>query len=206
MEEMTQANWSDYLTISRDELIEQLRAGLSEGRFQHVLRVEEEAVKLAHHFGKDPLKVSIAGLLHDYAKEMPSQEMFTLAHDYWDDGSLREGNEGVWHGLAAATIAKKVFNCQDQEILDAVAFHPTGWYHMTDTAKILYLADYIEAGRDFKGVNKMRKIAYQDLDQACFDKIRMSTKHMMKKEIYIYPLQIYVYNVWNTRFKESQKI
>lgn len=206
MAEKTQSQWTDYLSITREALIDRLQAGLSEGRFQHVLRVEEEAVKLAKHFDKDPVKASIASLLHDNAKEMPSQEMYTLARDYWDDGSLKEANEGVWHGLAAATIAKKVFDCQDQEILDAVAFHPTGWYHMTDTAKILYLADYIESGRDFKGVNKMRQISYQDLDQACFDKIRMSTKHMMKKEMYIFPLQIYVYNVWNTRFKESQKI
>ena len=32
--------------------------------------------------------------------------------------------------------------------------------------KILYMADYIEPNRDFDGVERLRKLAYTDLDQA----------------------------------------
>ena len=37
---------------------------------------------------------------------------------------------------------------------------------MTLLDKILYLADYIEPNRDFEGVERLRKLAYTDLDQA----------------------------------------
>ena len=41
-----------------------------------------------------------------------------------------------------------------------------GKSEMTLLDKVLYMADYIEPNRDFEGVDQLRKLAYQDLDQA----------------------------------------
>ena len=45
-------------------------------------------------------------------------------------------------------------------------WHTTGKADMTLLDKILYMADYIEPNRDFEGVERLRKLAYTDLDQA----------------------------------------
>ena len=92
------------INISREELISRLRNNLSDWRFNHVLRVEQTAFELADEHGANDEQVSVAALMHDYAKEMDHQEMLNLAQQYWDDGTLAQANDGVWHGFAAAQI------------------------------------------------------------------------------------------------------
>ena len=45
---------------------------------------------------------------------------------------------------------------------------------MTLLEKIIYMADYIEPNRDFEGVEKLRKLAYEDLDKAMALGLEMS--------------------------------
>ena len=45
---------------------------------------------------------------------------------------------------------------------------------MTLLEKIIYMADYIEPNRDFDGVDKLRKLAYEDLDEAMALGLEMS--------------------------------
>lgn len=191
------------INISREELISRLRNNLSDWRFNHVLRVEQTAFELADEHGANDEQVSVAALMHDYAKEMDHQEMLNLAQQYWDDGTLAQANDGVWHGFAAAQICRSQMGCQDLQVLNAIARHTTGWTEMTQIGKIIYLADYIEPFRDFKGIEKLRKLAKEDLDQACYKKIRLSIKHLMKKQMYIYPVQLTVYNEWTAKIKQG---
>lgn len=191
---------------SRQELIADLKARLSSGRFEHVLRVEQKALELGQHYQADLEAVSIVALMHDYAKEMDRDEMRQLAKDFWPDPSIDQANVGIWHGFAAAQLMKEQMNCQDETLLTAVAAHTTGWPEMSQLAKILYLADYTEAGRDFKGVNKVRKLAIKNLDQACLLKLRQTVNHLMKKQVYIFPLQINVYNSWIQHLAENKTL
>lgn len=204
--EVTLKYQGNYINVTRQALIEDLEERLSEARFQHVLSVEKKILQLAEKYQVDPEKASIVALVHDYAKEIDSQEMLRLAKKYWNNDLLDTATEGIWHGFAAAYLLKTQFACKEQDIIQAVAAHTTGWFEMTSLAKVLYIADYIEDRRDFKGVKKIRKIADQDLDQACYDKIRMTTKHLMKKEEFLFPLQIEVYNEWTKKLHQDQKI
>lgn len=197
---------SNYINRSRQELVDDLSRRLSKNRFQHVLRVEETALELADHYGINKEKVSIAALMHDYAKEMDQDQMLELAKEFWPDDSLSEATEGIWHGLAAAEICRSQMDCQDCSILNAIAAHTTGWYEMSPEAKVIFMADYIEPARDFNKVNKIRKIALEDLDYACYKKITTSIKHLMKNKMYIFPVQFFVYNDWNTKLKAKKKI
>ena len=69
------------------------------------------------------------------------------------------------HSKTGACIAKYIFGEPD-EVYDAIFWHTTGKADMTLMEKILYMADYIEPNRDFEGVEKMRHLAYTDLDKA----------------------------------------
>ncbi len=59
---------------------------------------------------------------------------------------------------------------------------------------MIYLADYIEPGRNFPGVEEVREIAEKDLDKALIQAIQNSIVFLMKKKQAIYPDTFYTYN------------
>jgi len=70
------------------------------------------------------------------------------------------------HGEVGAGILKKSFNIDDEEILDPIRWHTYGHLDMSLLSKIVYIADVIEQSRTFDGVEIIRKLAYQSLDDA----------------------------------------
>ena len=187
---------SENINIARETLIEQLKARVNPERFEHVLRVEKTAVKMAEEHEINPEWASIAALLHDYAKDMDRTEMLSLAQAYWPEGQLAEGNSAIWHGFAAAEIAQSQLGVSNPSILAAVASHTIGWYDMDLLTKIIFIADYIEPGRDFKGVDQARKLASKDLDEAVRFKMAESIQHLAKKRQDIFLESVKIYNHW----------
>lgn len=78
---------------------------------------------------------------------------------------------------------------------------------MTLDQKILFIADYIEPGRDFKGVEQARDLAKTDLDAAVDFKIKKSIVHLVESGRQVYPETIAIYNDWVKKFssKKSNK-
>ena len=72
----------------------------------------------------------------------------------------------VLHGPASVYVSRTVFCINDEEILSAVRYHVTGRESMTLMEKIIFIADYIEPSRKFKGIEEIRALAYDDLDGA----------------------------------------
>ena len=61
---------------------------------------------------------------------------------------------------------------------------------MTTLEKILYVADYMEPNRDFEGVERLRKLAYEDLDKALLLGVEMTIREMEEKKRVIHPKTI----------------
>lgn len=101
--------YEKYLDYSREELLEKVRAVMSPKRFNHVLGVERAAIALAEKYGYDTEKAGLAGLLHDYAKELPDQEFLELIDKYELDPELKNG--GTMSGMAwlGFTKSKKIW-------------------------------------------------------------------------------------------------
>ena len=57
----------------------------------------------------------------------------------------------ILHGKAGAVILRERFGITDREFLEAVSCHTTGMPGMSDLAKIVYIADYIEPNRKHDG-------------------------------------------------------
>ena len=81
------------------------------------------------------------------------------------------------HSKTGAAIARDVFGVDD-EIYSAIWYHTTGRADMTKLEKIIYLADYIEPTRDFPGVDELRKVCYEDLDQGLLLGLEMTITEM----------------------------
>lgn len=185
-----------YINCSREALLEQLSQQIKPSRLAHVLRVEETALALAGELGEDLEAVSIAALMHDFAKEMDEQAMFTLAFAYWPEQTLSGASGEIWHGPAAAQICRTNFNCRNESILKAIAGHTIGWFEMDQLAKIIYMADYIEPGRDFEGVKKARRLTTENLTKACEYKMIHTLKYLLKQRVPIFTGTIDIYNQW----------
>lgn len=182
--------------LTRDELVAKVKASMSEKRFKHVLGVEESALKLAALYGADSEKASIAALSHDYAKERSDQDMRELiCNQGFDVALLAYGNQ-IWHGILGAYLVQKELGIEDQEILQAIRLHTTGAKEMSLLDKVIYVADYIEPGRAFPGVEEAREIAWRNLDEAVAYETKQTLCHLLKQEVKIYPKTIETYNQW----------
>jgi len=82
-----------------------------------------------------------AGLLHDALRDAPEEMLRALSGDGASPAELL-------HGPAAAVRAEQDGE-RRQDVLDAVRFHTVGSPHWTRTGRALYLADFLEPGRNF---------------------------------------------------------
>lgn len=189
-------NYRDYLDFSREELLEKVASSMSEKRFRHVLGVEQAALELAERYGYDATKASLAALLHDVAKEVEDAVFLELIDQKQLDPDLKNWGNNIWHGVVGAYLISAAFGLQDQEILQAIKRHTIGSADMTLLDKVLYVADYIEPGRDFPGVEQARQIAKESLDKAVAFETAQTVAHLAKKAIPIYPQTIETYNAY----------
>lgn len=102
------------------------------------------------------------------------------------DPDLKKWGNNIWHGLVGAHLIAADFGLVDQEILQAIQRHTVGAGQMSLLDKVLYVADYIEPGRDFR-VTEARIIASQSLDQAVAFETAQTIAHLAKKGIPIHP-------------------
>ncbi|WP_025477859.1 bis(5'-nucleosyl)-tetraphosphatase (symmetrical) YqeK [Enterococcus faecium] len=187
---------NEYTAYSRENLMQKIQMRMSEQRFKHVLGVEKTAVALAKKYGASPEKASIAALTHDYAKERPDEEFkMVIVRDGFDP-ELLNYNNAIWHGLVGASFVERELGITDAEILHAIRVHTTGAAKMSLLDKIIYVADYIEPGRDFPGVQDARAIAWADLDEAVAFETKHTLAHLLAQEQQIYPKTIETYNYW----------
>lgn len=185
-----------YIMISRDELLEKVANQMSNYRFQHVLRVEKKALELARRYHINFEQASIAALVHDYAKERDDGEMINLIKSQDFSKELLEYGNPIWHGIVGAYIIEEELGITDQDILDAVRLHTTGAANMSELSKLIYVADYIEEGRDFPGVDEARRLSEIDLDEAVKFEAYQTLNYLLKRKQRIYPKSIETYNTW----------
>lgn len=180
---------------SLEELKTFLKKRLSKKRFIHSLNVADEAYKLAGIYGENPDKAYIAGLLHDVCKESPAAEQEELMlKGNMNISGAELSTKALWHGPAGAYFLKSELEINDSDILNAVRFHTIGKAGMSKFEEIIYMADLISEDRDYKDVDKMRKLAYTDFEKAMYEAVCYSMESVIKKQNYIPEYTVDLYN------------
>lgn len=147
--------------------IDIIRSKLSSYRFVHSLEVAKSAEYLAEKYGGDKEKMYLAGLLHDILKEADREATFHYIEKYnMTLTPLEQVTPKLWHAMVGAEYIKNELNIEDEEIITAVRFHTTGRKDMTLSEKILFIADFISADRDYNGADEMRERAEKSLECA----------------------------------------
>lgn len=149
-------------------LYKELEKQLKYSRFVHTMGVTFTATSLAMRYGADVKRAELAGLLHDCAKYVPVDEMERICREGGlEISSFERGNSALLHSKAGSVLARTKYGVTDKEVLDAIRFHTTGRPGMTLLDKIVFIADYMEPGREeAPDLSIVRPLAFSDLDQA----------------------------------------
>lgn len=118
-------------------------ARCSDDRRAHVERVAELLGSWAGELelsGRDAVRWRAAGVLHDALRGAGPEEL-----RFWSD---RDWPLPLLHAPACAARLREE-GVDDEELLDAVAHHPVGRSGLGRLGRFLYLADFLEPGRDF---------------------------------------------------------
>ena len=180
--------------MERDKALSIVEKQLTVSRYEHTVRVMDTALQLADIYQIDKKKAELAAIFHDYAKYRDREEMKRwiikerLPHD------LLVYHPELWHGPVGAILVEQEVGIDDFDILNAIRWHTTGKQNMSMLEKVIFIADYIEPGRDFPGVEEVRKMAYSDIDHACWMAAKNTIEFLMKKNQPIYPGTFQLYN------------
>lgn len=162
---------------------------LPQKRLIHTANVAVCALKKAKELGLSEEKVLTAAVLHDCAKYMDKDKVKGFV--------LPEGvPEPVVHSFLGAYVAEHVVGVKDEEILDAIRYHTSGKPEMTALGKLIFVADMIEKGRDYDGVEKLRALYDKDLDTCFKECLKEEVLHLLNKKSYIYKATLDAYNYY----------
>jgi predicted HD superfamily hydrolase involved in NAD metabolism len=180
--------------MNRDVALEIVKEQITEHRYTHTLGVLETALKLAKVFEVDEKKAEMAAIFHDYAKFRSKEEMKKIIIEQQMSKDLLIYNSELWHAPVGAFLVQTEVGITDLDVLDAIRFHTSGREHMTTLEKVIYVADYIEPGRHFPGVDEVRELAKESLDLALLKSLQNTISFLLKKNQAIYPDTIKTYN------------
>ena len=174
---------------------QEVKRHLTDKRFFHSQCVAAEAARLAQRYGADVEKARLAGILHDIMKDTAPQEQLKILQD---SGIIltktQSRNRKLWHSLAGAAYLRDKLGVADEEILSAVRCHTSGKGDMTLLEKVLFVADYISADRDYPGVEDMRRAADRSLEEAMVEGILFTVNELMEQRLMVAAESIQAYN------------
>lgn len=180
------------LYLRNDERYEYLlNKMLDEKRIFHSRCVSESAARLAEKYGADAEKARIAGLLHDIMKNASVEEHLEYAPDMTE---TEKANHKVWHQFSGEGFLRRNGIIADEEILGAVRWHTTGKAGMTKLEKIVYVADFISADRDYPDVDVVRRLADISLEHAMLYTSRYTIGKLASTDAVIHPATLDCYN------------
>ena len=172
-----------------------ISAKLDDYRLHHSECVSECAAALAECYGADIEKARLAGLLHDVMKNADkSGQLAELEKAGITLSEVEKVNPKVWHQISGAAFLENEKIVCDEEILGAVRWHTTGRAGMTLLEKVVYIADFISADRDYPDVGVVRKLAQQSLEEAIFYTARYTVKKLVSADLPVHPATVECYN------------
>lgn len=158
-----------------------IKENLSKKRVDHIMRVNHLAMKLGEIYGQDLEKIKLSVFCHDIAKEFKIYELNDLIHIYNLDNKYKN-NPNLAHSKVGERIVNEFLGVEDKDILNAISFHTTGRANMSLLEKIVFISDFAEEGRSFTGVDKIRKLAYENIDESCYEALKHTLKYLKAKK------------------------
>jgi predicted HD superfamily hydrolase involved in NAD metabolism len=166
------------------------RARLSGDSYAHCERVAAAARALAARHGVDPDAAELAGLLHDYCRDMTDDELLAAAEMTGVPvPAFEREHPYLLHSRVAAALLRRELPGTGEAVLSAIAVHTVGAVPMSDLDRVVYLADTIEPARDHPGVQDLRAACETESLAECFRRgYGRSLRYVMEKGGPVHPV------------------
>lgn len=183
----------------------ELAKELDSKRYEHTLGVAYTAACLAMRYDCDMNKAYIAGLLHDCAKCMSHEERLNYCKKHnLEVTDVEKKNPSLLHAKVGSEMCRKKYDIKDPEICRAVRYHTTGCPDMTLLEKIVFIADYLEPGRDdAEDLPIVRKQVFCDLDQALRTILKDTLLYLKDSNKEVDPMTIKTYEFYMKQEKSE---
>ena len=128
-------------------------------------------------------KALLAAAFHDCGKSVPPTS--ALLSGFVPPADVPPP---VLHQYVGAYLAEKCFGVEDGEVLDAIRYHTSGRAGMSELEKLIYLADLLEPGRSYPGVEELRELFERDLNACLLRALQEQIAYLRSIEKPIYGL------------------
>ncbi len=175
-----------------------LRTKMSGKRYKHSLAVSEEAVRLAKKYGADVEAAEEAGLLHDITKEVDEETHKFIIAQRETLTELEDKTHKLWHAMSGAAYVQNQLKVTNEDIINAIRYHTTARAGMSLLEKVIFIADFTSADRDYRDVNVMRKKADKSLEAALRYSLGYTIKDIQKHGGTVHPDTLEAYEEYRT--------
>lgn len=191
--------------LEMHKIRKQLIKALDSKRYEHTQGVAYTSAALAMRYGEDIRKAELAGLLHDCAKCLDNEKKINICKK--NDISISDAeqrNPFLLHAKVGGHLAKTKYKIDDEDIINAILYHTTGRPGMSLLEKIVYIADYIEPGRDHEpNLDEVRSLSFQDLDEALLRILGDILVHLKESSKEIDPMTQMTYEFYKRKQSEE---
>ncbi len=178
-----------------------IKKKLSKKRYQHSVNVAKRAEELAEIYGEDKQKAKVAGLLHDMAKEEPTEIQLQIIEN--SDIILNHVeilSPNLYHSMAGSVLAGSLFSIRDEDIINAIRYHTSARQNMSMLEKIIYIADLTSSDRSYNNVELISVLANKSIDEAMYLSLKFIICDLVKRELLICTDTALAYNEYCEMF------
>lgn len=183
--------------VTYEAALDALAHRLCERSLRHSEGVAEMAAELAERYGVDREAARVAGLLHDWARDESKADLLAAASRAGVPVTeVDRARPYLLHAAVGAVSVQRTFPGIAPEVVDAIRCHTTGAVEMTDLARIVYLADMMEHGREYEGAVLLRGAADAGETLAALFRraYAISIEHVIERGQPLHPVTVEVWN------------
>ncbi len=188
------------------KLSDEMQKELKPGRYIHTLGVANTAYALALKWNYPAFTAMVAGMLHDSAKCISDEKRISICEkNNIPITDIEYKYPHLLHGKVGAYYCKNKYDIFDEQISHAITVHTTGCPGMNLLDKIIFVADYIEPGRNKQPrLDILRTTAYNDLDRCVFMILEDTVEYLNNNPDMVDPTTIDTYNYYVSYMKEER--
>ena len=185
------------LTLMRVEADTRTQLASKPRRLAHSISVARTAEHLAVMYDVDPYLARAAGLLHDWDKVVPPDELIARARHFGIDlGVPLESVEPLLHGMVAARELPQRYPHLPREVWHAIDCHTSAAEDMGPLDMVLFVADGIEPlRRASEGIQQTRSmVGKASLEDVFWNAFVGGIVYVLEGGRYLLPRTIDIYN------------
>lgn len=191
-------------TIELKKIRKAMEKSLDDRRYEHTLGVEYTAAALAMCHNASIKNAQLAGILHDCAKCLSNERLLSICEKRnISINDIERNNPPLLHAKVGSFLAMDEYGVSDPDVIHAILNHTTGRPGMSILEKIVFVADYIEPGRNkAPNLNEIRQLAFVNLDAAMLRILEDTLKHLEERGGDIDPMTRRTYNFYKPDAEE----